>query len=155
MENEQHQQHSQKLFRRIIDMPIPVYIILATGCFLILLIIMFLSMTRNGSMKLAVEKWILIGAFAVMVEIVNQFTYQYAKKNRIVSKVLKTTIFWSIFYACAGTYTVMLYQLPVIRTFDWTTQVGPLLALFLLSLILPFYSASTDIRFLLLYGTYK
>ncbi len=155
MENEQHQQHSQKLFRRIIDIPVPVYLILATGCFLILLIIMFLSVTRNGSMNLAVEKWILIGAFAIMVEIVNQFTYQYAKKNRTASKVLKTTIFWSIFYACAGTYTVLLYRLPIICMFDWTTKIGTLLALFLLSLILPFYSASTDIRFLLLYGTYK
>ena len=156
MEDKQYQEksHKLKLFRQVIDMPIPFYLLLGMGCFIMLLIIMFLSVTRDGGLKLAAHKWILIGVFAFVVEIINQFTYLYAKKNRTASKVLKMIIFWSSFYTCAGIYTLMLDQLPVVNTFNWSTQIGPLMALLLLSMVLPFYSNSPDIRFLLLYGTY-
>lgn len=154
MEDKQYQLKSHKLFRQVIDMPVLFYILLFMGCFTTFLIIIFLSVTREGSTKLATHKWILLGVFVFVVEILNQFTYFYAKKNRTASKVLKIIIFWSFFYVCAGIYTIMLYQLPVMSTFNCSEQIGPLIALLLLSMVLPFYSNSPDIRFLLLYGTY-
>ncbi len=104
--------------------------------------------------KLAEEKWIFIGIFIVVAEIFNQTTYYFF--NRYPKFVLvKGVVLLSLFFVLTGIYLYMVVNLPITKNYnDLWTNVSIIIVNIAISLFLPFYSFSSNIRFWLLYGKF-
>jgi hypothetical protein len=79
--------------------PIVVMLTLSLYTLSILILIHFMSITRDGNHELSKEKWIIIGICALSIEILNQITYWLAKINEKIAVVFKAVLFWCVFTA--------------------------------------------------------
>jgi hypothetical protein len=123
--------------------------------FVFFMIIHFLSTYRNGSYELSEEFWIIAGVCGVVIEILNQITYYWGRKNRKKASIVKGIFFWVTFTIGCIVYISLLSSLEIKPSWKWHEQVGHFIIYLCLSWVMPVYSFSTDIRFLFLVGKYK
>lgn len=135
--------------------PLKLMIILSLYSLTLLLATRFLSVSRNGAYELSKQRWIIIGVCAILIEVLNQFTYWYAKFNRKIAIIAKGVFFWLVFTCGIGTYIYLLGALEQNATWQWHKQIGHILVYLVLAWVLPIYSLSPNIRFLLLWGRFK
>ncbi len=116
----------------------------------------FLSLSRNGDFELSKQRWLIMIICGSVIEVLNQVTYWYAKKNYNAAQIFKGAVFWCVFTIAISAYIFLLIGLPPTENanWNWFRQIGPMLAYLLLSWFIPIYSIIPDIRFLLLYGRY-
>jgi hypothetical protein len=120
-----------------------------------LLLIHFISVSRNGSYELSRERWIIIAICAVLVEILNQFTYWLAKVKRKLAVLLKGIIFWCIFSIGCLVYIYLLNRIEAASAWVWYEDIEAILIYLLFSWGLPTYSLSPNIRFFFLSGKFR
>ena len=120
-----------------------------------LLLIHFISVSRNGAYELSKEKWIIIAICAVLVEILNQFTYWLAKVERKVAVLLKGIIFWCIFSIGCLVYIYLLNRIETTVAWVWYEDIEAIIIYLIFSWALPIYSLSPNIRFFFLSGKFR
>jgi len=119
------------------------------------LIIHFFSSYRNGSYELSKEFWIIVVVCGSFIEILNQITYYWGRKNSGKASIVKSIVFWAIFTMGCIVYIYLLSGLEVKPSWKWHEQVGHFIIYLCFSWLMPIYSFSPNIRFLFLIGRYK
>jgi len=114
----------------------------------------YISEVYGGKSTYPMWLWIPISCL-VLIEVLNQFTFYLAKRQRAKAVVIKAVTFWMLF--TVFNLSDIFIRLQADKTGTWAFQQkwSALLILFLLSAILPWYSFCPDIRFILLYGSFS
>jgi len=119
---------------------------------LLLSIVQYVSVTHNGGEVLFKQRWVIIGLFVGLVEVLNQFSYNLGKYYARTVLTARLIVFWLIFTVAVGWYLYLLGGLKEEIAFIWREKVLDFVVIFLLSCYLPFYSFALNVRFICLYG---
>lgn len=157
MNNENQKINVLWLLLRYHDMgPHLLMLVLAVYAFALFIIAHFLSIAYRGTYELAKERWVIIAIAVCFIEMINQFSYWFAKINIKRAIAIKAISFWVVFTTGMGVYIYLLTGINKEVTWDveWHKQILAIIIYLCLSWGLPIYSFSTKVRFLLLYDKF-
>lgn len=153
-ELEKNNQESEEI-KCFFSKPTGVRFLLFLYCFLVLVIIEFLSATRNGAYILIKDRYILLLSCLLLIEILNQITFWMNRKSYKNVVFIRGIFFWLIFTLGMGLYLYKLSSLECSMPYPWQEGIFRILIYFVLSLITSHYSLVPEFRFFLLRGKFK
>jgi len=130
-------------------------VIMSCYSFLLMLFSHFFSLSRDGQTQIIDKYNLIIIAFLVAIEILNQITFFYARINRKRAIIIKCLAFWLIFTAGIAVYVFLTSRLQRIDHWNWHEDIICLVLYLVLSWVFPIYSLCPDIRYIFLYGKFN
>ena len=142
-------------FNHILLGPIGLRVVLALYCFVMLTVIHFISIARNGSYHLIKEHYIILFCWLVILEVLNQVTFWLGRKNYTKATAIKCAVFWITFSCATGAYLYFLLTLNQEMVYPWHKDILHILLYLISSVIMSHYSLIPEFRFLICRGKFQ